>query len=316
VVAPGELREIERTDAVNQWRMDPDLQHAYLDQWSIGIERELVRDLSLEARWVRRDFEDLMGAVDTGTVYRPIERRDPGEDNRLGTADDGGLVTVYANTNPGHQVFLFTNPGTAYRKYDGLQLIARKRYSRNWQLSASYSWSNSRGTLDSTPRSNALGAENGFNGVGADPNRAIHAEGPTWFDFTHEVKALGTYNVPVWGGVKLSGVYTYHTGAAWARLVRFTGGGITSNFLVRVEPRGSRRLPAINRLDLRLDKTIPLGASPARISIYADVFNVTNQGVPDSARFPAVLLASGPTFGQVRFWTNPRTARVGVRLAF
>jgi outer membrane receptor protein involved in Fe transport len=317
VVGPGEFVEIERSTPVNRWRMDPDLRHAYLDQVSIGIERELLADLSLEARYVRRSFKDLMGAIDIGSVFRPIQRRDPGPDGRLGTADDGGLVTVFAKTNPGGEIFLFTNPAGVFRRYDGLQLIARKRYSRNWQLLASYTWSNSRGNVDSSPRANAGGPELGSNGISADPNRFVNAEGPTWFDFTHEVKAMGTYDVPVWGGLKLSAVYRHHTGAAWARLVPFSGDGIPVNvFGVRVEPRGSRRLPAIKRLDVRLDKTVPVRAAGGMLSLFADCFNVGNQGVPDSDRFPAVILRSGPSFGQPRFWTDPRTVRVGIRYMF
>jgi outer membrane receptor protein involved in Fe transport len=317
VVRPGEFVEISRSTPVNNWRMDPDLEHAYLDQWSIGIERELFAELSVQARFVRRSFKDLMGASDVGSVFRPVERRDPGPDGRVGTADDGELVTVFAKANPGGEIFFFTNPAGVFRRYDGLQLIAHKRYSRNWQLLASYTWSNSRGNVDSTPRANSGGPELGFNGVSADPNRAINAEGPTWFDFTHEFKAMGTYNVPVWGGVRLSAVYRYHTGAAWARLVPFSGDGIPMNvFGVRVEPRGSRRLPAIRRLDLRLDKTIPVRAAGGTLSLFADCFNVGNQGVVDSDRFPSVILRSGPTFGQPRFWTDPRTLRAGIRYMF
>jgi hypothetical protein len=47
-----------------------------------------------------------------------------------------------------------------------------------------------------------------------------------------------------------------------------------------------------------------------------NVLNATNQGVPDSERFPAVILASGRFFGQARFWTDPRTAVAGARFTF
>src|SRR5665811_1764279 len=76
--------------------------------------------------------------IDTGSVYAPVQKQDPGADGKLGTADDGQFITVYNKTNPGHEFLLFTNPANAFRDYKGFQLIGTKRYSRNWQASLSY----------------------------------------------------------------------------------------------------------------------------------------------------------------------------------
>jgi len=51
--------------------------------------------------------------------------------------------------------------------------------------------------------------------------------------------------------------------------------------LVWVEPRGTRRLPAIKQIDLRVEKRFSLGRS-RQLGISGDVFNLTNQGVPNS----------------------------------
>ena len=78
----------------------------------------------------------------------------------------------------------------------------------------------------------------------------------------------------------VAGIYRYVTGAAWGREFIATGLG-QGNESILTEPRGTRRVDAINNLDLRAEKTIPLGAK-SRVGIIADIFNVTNQGVPDS----------------------------------
>ena len=131
---------------------------------------------------------------------------------------------------------------------------------------------------------------------------------------------MGTYRIPLWGGLNVSGVYRYHTGVAWGRMVHFNGDGIPFNiFGVRIEPRGTRRLPAISQLDLNAEKTMPVRASTrtqATVSIFCDVFNVNNQGVPDSNQFPPVIVHSGSAFGRPRVWTDPRALRLGARLRF
>ncbi len=66
--------------------------------------------------------------------------------------------------------------------------------------------------------------------------------------------------LPWLGGANVSSVYRYTTGQAWGRRARFFSlpqGQET----MRIEPQGTRRLDAINRLDLRAEKTFPLGGA-------------------------------------------------------
>ena len=312
VTGPDQLVELSRSSA-SMYGIDPKLSAAYFDQYLVGLERELWPHWAFIAQVVRRDYRDLVGVLDTGTVYEAVQRQDPGSDGRLGTSDDGGFVTAYRNTNSRPAFYYITNPESAYRRYTALQLIARKQYARNWQMQASYALSSTRGNIDNSTNSNADGPENGYNGIFANPNRAIYADGSTLFDFTHEVKVLSTWRVPIYGGVIASTVYRYHTGAAWARSALLPG--ILATFQVRMEPRGSRRTDALSQLDVRLEKTVPL-RGVGRLGMFADIFNINNQGVPDPSRVFAVEFRSGSTFGQPLFWTAPRTVRAGIRLTF
>ena len=84
---------------------------------------------------------------------------------------------------------------------------------------------------------------------------------------------------------------------------------------IRVEPRGTRRLPAINQLDLHLEKTVRVRGR--RLGGYADVFDVWNQGVPDSEWGGDVVNSnSGPNLGVPILWRQPRQVRVGLRMTF
>ena len=166
--------------------------------------------------------------------------------------------------------------------------------------------------------SNASLTNTGVNDLGAsgaftDPNRLINNEGRAMFD-PREFKLLGVASIPRWGGVTISTVYRYTSGQTWAR--RATIRDLNQGFSrIWMEPRGSRRLPAINNLDLRVEKLVALGPS-LRLGISAELFNVTNQGVPNSdVSFP-VSVDSGPFLGVPTAWVDPRLLRLGVRLTF
>lgn len=311
----GEPLELDRFEGSKNFAIDERLTHSHADQYLVGIERELAGSVSLQVQYIRRNFKNFMAFVDTGSIYQPVPARDPGPDGRIGTADDGGIFTVFNRTNPGHEFRLFTNPPSAFRRYSAVQIIGRKRYSRGWQLLASYTWSRTVGNVDQRLGTNAGLHDAGSSGVFMNPNRTINGVGRTSFDFTHQVKTEGTYRVPLWGGFILSAVYRYHSGLAWGRQANIPWLWQGSE-KVRLEPRGTRRLPALNSLDLRGEKTFRLPRTRATLGIFADMFNATNQGAPNS-RYPfAVVDVSGDSFGRPGAWLDPRTVRAGARVAF
>ena len=114
----------------------------------------------------------------------------------------------------------------------------------------------------------------------------------------------------------VSGVYRYMTGQAWGRtaIVRgFTQG----QQRIRVEPQGTRRLDAINRLDLRVEKMFRIANQGTTLGLFFDLFNVWNQGVPDSEwGGDSVNTGSGPNLGVPFLWRPPRQARVGLQFTF
>lgn len=313
VVGPDQFVELSRSASALSYTRDPSIAPPYFDQWVAGIEHQLPLLTALTVQVIHRTYGNLLGYTDLGSIYEPVQRPDPGIDGRVGTQDDSAPISMFQKTNPGQEQFNLTNLSNAYRRYTALQLIGQRQQGRLWQFQGSYTWSRSRGTADNGMNSNASGPDLGTNGIGADPNRAINADGPTTFDFTHEVKLLGTWRLPQWGGFNVSTVYQYHTGVAWGRTVLVPGQFVT--FGVRVEPRGTRRTPALSTIDLRFEKTFTFGGE-GRVGIFADVLNLANQGIPDpSARRP-VITFSGPAFGQPQFWLTPRTVHAAVRVSF
>lgn len=315
VVGPEQFVEISRTPPDQRFAIDQDIRHSHVDQIVAGVERELFTDVSIQAQYVRRRFDDFMGMIDTRSIYQPAQRVDPGPDGRLNTADDGALIDVYGSTNRSERFLLYTNPEGAYNHYDAVQVVGRKRYSRNWQMQSSYTWSKNRGTVGNRWHVNAARFDLGAPGRFVNPNSNINALGRAAFDPTHEVKVLGSYRAPMWGGTMLSGVYRYTTGQAWGRRAPIRGlpQGMEN---VRIEPVGTRRAPALNTLSLRAEKTLTLPRTGGTLGLFLDAFNVWNQGVPDSDAINAIMDNSGATFGEPIAWLDPRMFRAGVRVSF
>jgi hypothetical protein len=309
VVAPGIFEEISRQDLRGSRRIDPDIRHSYVDQFAGGVEHQLAGRLAIIGQYIHREFGAFMAYVTDNLSWLPVERRDPGPDGLTGTGDDGELFTVYSRIVTGPTTSLYTNLDNAWRQYRAGQLVLRTTAAGLWQLQASYTRSQTRGTMTTGLHANA-GVR--FQGSTTNPNVLINGDTPG-FDPTNEAKVLALWNPQRYGGWIVSGVYRYLTGGAWGRTFVATGlaqGGEA----IRAEPRGTRRLPAINQLDLHLEKTLRLRGRT--ISGYADVFNVSNQGAPDSEWPDVVTSNSGPNLGVPFLWRQPRQVRLGLQLTF
>jgi hypothetical protein len=313
VLGPNNFLEINRVTPATNFGLDPDVSHAYVEQLLLGVERQVLGDVSVKVDYVNRRWRDTFAFVDTGSVYAPVQRTDPGPDGRLGTADDGGALTVFELQNPGQSFQFLTNPDDARRTYNALQLVVQKRMSRGWQLLTSYTYSRARGKANNVQGDNVAlsGSSTGRGGVFADPNAAINAEGRNTLDFPHQFTLRSSYHSDWLGGFDVSASYRYASGGAWSRTATISGLR-QGNATVRVDPKGTEESAASNQLDLRAQKSFPLSGH-SRLSVFVDCFNVTNKGFVEQARYTE---ASGGTFGRPRSWSSPRIFQVAARLSF
>jgi len=318
----GRWVEFDRTVHESLYRFADNIKHPYMNQFTVSLERELLKDTSVSVTYINRAWKNLIAAYDEKATY--VERALTYTDPNNNTVP----LTVYNRTSGSARSYVLTNLkkgdpnvlGDPYRKYRGVQFMFNKRFSNRWQLLASYVYSKAYGTLD-----NGFADDIGWAGRGGmegpgDPNFWVggFAEGNSTADPTHQIKIQGSYIIP-WVEVAVNAYFRSITGNAWTtqyRTPRLNQGRVT----VFVEKRGSNHYAMPKLLDVRLEKLFTL-AGRYRLGLIFDIFNVFNDNtitawgtVLGSNWFPGQYASTNGhnLTGIVR----PRQARLGVRVIF
>ncbi len=285
-----------------------------MDEFTVGIERELFEDWSISARyikkWDRKLLEDaaiyeldLDALMDDGelvwTNYSEVTVTDP---------YDGQPITFYdmVDLYPGE--YALVNPPGANRDYDGVELILNKRYSKGWQLNVSYVYQHSRGIIATD-----FSASWGGTGLWDDPNYHTNADGRFWYERRHQFKLTGMVKGP-WG-INLGTYMRFISGRRYDRRVRSQDFGISlgqGNRTIKAEPRGSRGYPDLFIVDIKFEKAFKLG--PVNIRAFVDIFNIFN----GNKATEYYLISSHPTleFEEMEDIQDPRIFRFGAKIEF
>ena len=297
-----------------------DIKHPYMNQFTVGIERELFKDTSLGVSFIYRNWQSFIGRVQPDANYVTDTVSDPW------TSD---VYTVYEQTNPsGLRNLIIENidkgdpwiQEETYRKYWAIEVLFNKRFSDRWQLLASYIYSKCTGTIDNEFGGDIGWAGSVFSNPIFDPNYWINQDGRSTVDPTHMLKVQGTYILPL--DIHFNAYFSYITGDTYTRLIRprLPQG----RRYIKTEERGSSRYPDVMNLDLRLEKTF-LISKKYRIGLMADVFNVFNDDTVtwwgdrvdyDWTPHEFDPTAPGPDGHVVYNLVSPRAFRLGVRLFF
>jgi len=280
--------------------MDPDIKNPYSDQFTLGIERELLTDFSIGVQGIYKNDKYLVGLEDRGGIYEEVQRVSP---------DDGKTYTVYNMVGGEHAIWQ-TNPESYYSKYKALTFTLNKRYSHNWMLKASLVWSKAEGltTASATYRSEGSGQSLYGNDFGRAPNDLVNAAGELAFSRRWMIKVQTSFELPF--GTLASANWRYMTGRPYRVMVRIED---LNQGLRRIfdEPRGRRRWDAEHLLNLRLQKTFIIESVSA--TIIADIFNALNGDTP--TRFRSYNMDSG-NFLAPRSMYTPRIIQLGFKLEF
>lgn len=136
------------------------LERSRVNEWVIGYERQVTRELGLSLHWVEREWSDLWNAV-----------------ARLDAIGDPVLEV--------------RNLDEAERSYRALQVLLQKRFANRWQLLGSYTWSETEGNFF---RSDGLGDLADFSQV-VETN-VVNRLGPAPYDRPHQFGLFTTIRFP------------------------------------------------------------------------------------------------------------------------
>jgi outer membrane receptor protein involved in Fe transport len=286
--------------------IDPDLKNQYTDQFFVGVEREVIPDLGLDLSFIYKKDNDFIRVRDVRGEYAQV----PFTDTFQGQTQ---TLQVFNRTSPSSQsLFQVTNRDDFEQDYKSFIVQAYKRFSRNWQLQGSYQWQRGEGTGRGTL---GVGSQS-FSGLGTrsfgrDPNDLINASGRLFTDSTNNVRLSATYQAPA--GFHIGARYSYESGRPYGRLINVTGlrQGVRE---VLAEPRASYFLPAVNELQVRVDKDFTFSEN-TRLRAYIDIYNLFNADTFTEVRNNSSE-AGEESFGQSLAVVAPRRAMIGLRFEF
>ena len=289
---------------------DSGIRSPHTDEYSIGLDREIGRQLTLSVAYVRKRGRDFIGWTETAGKY--LVQDQP-------ALPDGRVIQASVLTTPASaRVFQLTNPKGYELQYDGLAVVAEKPRQHGWQAFGSYTWSRASGLLAS---SGAIAAGAQVSTVapppapqgitfGRDPNDLTNTRGLLPNDRPHIFRVMTSMDVPRTGLV-IAANLQYFSGKPWAATTQVnlsrTGQGDVRVFL---EPRGTRRLSPQTLLDLRLSRTIAVGRL-GQVDLLLDVLNVLNNRAEEGL---ATDNYYSPNFGVPTVFIDPRRAMLGIRM--
>jgi Carboxypeptidase regulatory-like domain len=331
---PSQRVEIDRTPATVA-KVDPDVKHPRRDEFTVGLERAIGRDVRFALTGIWREGKNFVDDVFPTARWTPTT---------LTTAERPNFsarpITVYRWANPSDSQtnILITNPdgfqyldpsggvlgtASATQKYRGVMAVLTKRFSNRWQSQLSYVWSKAEGTVNNDGGSTGVGAVTRFFET---PTLAlVNADGKLSYDRTHEIKVYGSYQIPkVEVGLNL--LVRSTSGRPYAAFQRFSSSQV--NFSISsqgrqplVETRGIRRRPWDTQVDVRFDKYFKLGGAKDQVSFYVDFRNLLNAHTITDVqnRLPSVSVTGIDTpifFDAPNGIVAPRSIVLGGRFSF
>jgi hypothetical protein len=265
--------------------IDPDFSRPYTDEYSFGVDREVMPNTKLAVVYTYRREKNLQATMNPDNPYASTltSAVDPGIDGVVGTSDDS-TYGFYPRISAANRSII-TNDRNVTQSYKGLEITITKRFTNRWQMLAGYTRSKNR--IDNVS-------------VDTSPNLLINANGNITAaanaDRPNQFKLTGMYLLPFYD-VIVSGNFSSQQGPPITRQIN-RAVGFSTNQLINLEPLGNTRLDTLNKIDVRVGKLFRL---PGERSFEAtvDFDNLTNSNTVWQVRNRTEAAAfTDPTTGQ------------------
>lgn len=271
-------------------RIDKNLKQPFSDEYDVGVEHQLLENLSVGVTYYRRNNRRRFSGVNLAVP--------PSAYTAVQVAGPAGPVTVFNQDRAtlGLADRLITNVAGLEDTYNGVEFTATKRMANRWQLVAGLTVGRDKGVFDS-------GLNDDFNNPNLNINRngSIIGQDSTWIG-----KLIGTYVLP--RDFTVSTNLRYFTGQPV--VPQITVRGLNQGTVgVRSQPVGAVRLDNVTLWDLRGSKVFTIGRY--RLEAIVDAFNLLNQSAKT-----VINTNVGPLFGNPIAILPPRVARLGLTFRF
>lgn len=245
-------------------------------------------------------------------------------------------VDIPEDVNIDDSYFIITNPASKRRDYRALELAVTRRFDDHWQVLASYTLSESKGTMPGqfeTSSGGSIGSSgnevgvydddvsdldtrtgyfdagdgaylDGLSGLGTSTDDAGYYGYLPYHSF-HSIKVNGSYTFNF--GTTFGLVYEFDSGHAWQKRA-FTE--TYQDYYSFPEGRGSRFMPASHYIDVHLAHRLDL-KNERSAEIVVDVFNVADFSAPIT-----YYENDNANFGLTLYRQEPRSVRVGLKIGY
>jgi hypothetical protein len=289
--------------------IDPNVKNDRTREFIVGLDHELRPGFGVSASYIWRKYDQFAWSdtIDFGSSDYVARTYTP-------TCTVPGArcetVTYYEPTVPIPAPYIYTNQPDRWRNYNGIELVASKRYANRWMMVASYAynsaidrWGSPAAYEDPTNIENEDGAQYApeTSGSGID-NIYTNAK---WL-----VKLQGMYTLPLWD-INLAGFYNARQGYPLLPSVQTPSrANRAGTATVLLDPIGDVRAPNLQTIDFRVDKAFRFGT--ASIVPSMDIFNLGNVNTVLARR--RNQNASNANF--ISGIVAPRIIRFGVRVTW
>ena len=283
------------------------------DEFTAGVEREIVRDMRVGVMYYHRTNRDQIGTRNTAaptSAYAPFTISVPNGPNGPMTATVYNLLPAFN----GLQANIVDNDPYLDTTYNGVEITAMKRLSHRWQMTTGLTFGKNTGGLNG----GALGSGQIATGTGSDlndPNATVFSKGIVGNDSPVAFRVSGSYRAPgdvsIAGSLVSNGGYPYVSTYSVTRAAAAAAGvALTrANQTIFLSDRGDERLPSVTLIDLRISRAFRFGSR--RIEPTFDIFNVGNASTVTSLN-----AGVGGTYRVPTAIVSPRIMKIGLAVIF
>jgi len=304
---------------VTSGTVDPNLSDDRTDEVILSVDRQLASQFAIGASYIWRRYGNFRN--------NSLLNWGPGNWTPVTWAADPSAcpagascpqVTYYVPTSQIPVPYIYTNVSDFYRGYQGVELTARKRFSKSWQLNASFSYNDApihfespAGYLYWSTSSDPTNIQSSLNGSQYAPESTSSGLGNVFINAKWIARASGSWTLPVWK-INIAAFYNTRQGYPYIRSELtatrpFSAGTAT----VYLDKRGEVRLPNFQTLDVHADRTVTF-FDRTKVVLGVDVFQALNVNTILSER-GTQNASNANTISSI---AAPRVLRFGARLAF